>query len=375
MASLEKRGKLFRVIFRYGGQRRQATLKTGDAKEAADMATRIERKLDLLAQGDLSLPEGMDIVAFLMGEKPKSKPPAVLKTIIPEYENSRHSIEANSLATIKLHLAHVKKFFGQNTHLNTITFDRLQDYINERVKHVSSTTVRKEVTSLSGLWSWALRTNQASGGFPNRGLEYPKTSEKPPFQTWAEIERKINAGADKKLWDCLFLSTKEIGELLKYAETNCSALIHAMVTLAAHTGARRSELLRAQVEDFDLSSNTFTIREKKRVHGRNSLRQVPMSALLTKVMKEWLNDRSGDVFGLTRDQAHDRFQKAFAGSKWETIKGWHVLRHSFASNCAAQGLDQRIIDTWMGHQTDEQRKRYRHLFPHQQRQAIDLVFA
>ena len=37
-------------------------------------------------------------------------------------------------------------------------------------------------------------------------------------------------------------------------------------------------------------------------------------------------------------------------------------------------IDQRIIDEWTGHQTEEMRKRYRHLFPHQQQTAIRLVF-
>jgi integrase len=36
-------------------------------------------------------------------------------------------------------------------------------------------------------------------------------------------------------------------------------------------------------------------------------------------------------------------------------------------------VDQRIIDEWMGHQTEEMRKRYRHLLPDQQQMAIDLV--
>ena len=51
--------------------------------------------------------------------------------------------------------------------------------------------------------------------------------------------------------------------------------------------------------------------------------------------------------------------------------GFHTYRHSFASNLAAAGVDQRIIDEWMGHQTEAMRKRYRHLFPSNRRQAIE----
>ena len=46
-------------------------------------------------------------------------------------------------------------------------------------------------------------------------------------------------------------------------------------------------------------------------------------------------------------------------------------RHSFASNLAAAGVDQRVIDEFMGHQTEPMRKRYRHLFPKTRRSAIE----
>ena len=50
--------------------------------------------------------------------------------------------------------------------------------------------------------------------------------------------------------------------------------------------------------------------------------------------------------------------------------GYHTYRHSFASNLAAAGVDQRVIDEFMGHQTEAMRKRYRHLFPQSRRSAI-----
>ena len=45
------------------------------------------------------------------------------------------------------------------------------------------------------------------------------------------------------------------------------------------------------------------------------------------------------------------------------LKGWHVFRHSFISALASKGVDQRIIDDIVGHQTEQQRRRYRHLYP------------
>jgi integrase len=56
------------------------------------------------------------------------------------------------------------------------------------------------------------------------------------------------------------------------------------------------------------------------------------------------------------------------------VKGCHVLRHSFISACASKGVDQRLIVEWTGHATEEQRRRYRHLYPTAQQQAIRSVF-
>jgi integrase len=77
---------------------------------------------------------------------------------------------------------------------------------------------------------------------------------------------------------------------------------------------------------------------------------------------------------VTLDEAHDHLHRTLAGSKWKVLKGWHTLRHSFISCCAARGVDQRLIDDWVGHTTEEMRRRYRHLIPSKEKQAIRSVF-
>jgi len=66
------------------------------------------------------------------------------------------------------------------------------------------------------------------------------------------------------------------------------------------------------------------------------------------------------------------FKEAVKGSKWAVVRGWHMLRHSFASNLARAGVDQRKIDRWMGHSTDV-RWRYQHLRPEDQRDDIGAL--
>lgn len=80
------------------------------------------------------------------------------------------------------------------------------------------------------------------------------------------------------------------------------------------------------------------------------------------------------ILPLTEDEARQHLKRTLAGSEWEVVRGYHVLRHSFISACASRGIDQRLIDEWVGHQTGEQRRRYRHLYPGVQAEAIRSVF-
>lgn len=77
---------------------------------------------------------------------------------------------------------------------------------------------------------------------------------------------------------------------------------------------------------------------------------------------------------ITPSELYKHFLQPLKGSKWEVLHGWHTLRHSFCSNCAAAGVEQRLINDWVGHQTAAMVRRYRHLFPNKQQQAIQNVF-
>jgi site-specific recombinase XerD len=77
---------------------------------------------------------------------------------------------------------------------------------------------------------------------------------------------------------------------------------------------------------------------------------------------------------MSAQSMHKAFERAVKGGKWTAMRGWHVLRHSFISALASRGVDQRLIDEFVGHQTEDQRRRYRHLYPSTQQEAIKGVF-
>src|SRR6266567_1216612 len=97
----------------------------------------------------------------------------------------------------------------------------LQEHVNRRSKakglrgnRLSAETIRKEIASFRAAWNWGVQMGFVKNAYPNKGLKFPKLDEKPPFQTWAEIERQIERGGlvngqVQQLWDCLYLRKVE----------------------------------------------------------------------------------------------------------------------------------------------------------------------
>lgn len=400
----------FHLCFRWNGKRKRQSLSTGDAKAAEAIRLRFEENLALLERGRLELPTNADIMTFLLSDgklarspKASSAPARTLREVVELYLAAlgNGSVEANSLETVRLHLNHVRRRFGDGFILGELSGTNLQDYLNTRVRRkgkksvpLSTVTLRKELASFRACFNWAVHTDLVGGQFPNRGLRFPKGEDKRPFMTWEDIARRVGRGGlsaeeTKRFWDCLFLDLKQIDEFLGFVRSHASRpWVYPMCVAAAHTGARRSELVRLHVDDIDFHGETVIIQERKRVKGQRTTRRVPLTPHLERVVRDWLDgDYPGGshLFGQSEkadelaasvgvDEAGWHFVQTVRGSKWAVLRGWHVLRHSFASNLAAKGVDQRFIDEFLGHQTEAQRRRYRHLFPHQQREVLCQVF-
>ena len=122
--------------------------------------------------------------------------------------------------------------------------------------------IRKEVATLRMLWSFSRDRGYVSGVFRVRGVKFPKVDQKEPFQTSAQIMQRIERSqlsdnVQEELGECLYLTVSEIEELLDFIEKHARHdFLYPMVVAAAHTGARRSELVRSQVGDFDLECGT-----------------------------------------------------------------------------------------------------------------------
>ena len=414
MASIEfdEASGRYRVRFRYGGRPYKRSLKTTEKREAEGVVGRVEETIRLLERGRLEIPPDADPGVFILSDgklngKLTADQAHTLESLFDLYPKSLPdgAKAQTTRKTEETHISHLSRHLKLSRLAQTVTTADMQTYIDRRLrdkyrdKPTGPITVKKEVATFRLIWNWAVAQGYLTGPAPTKGLRYPKAEEKPPFMTREQIEKIIKRGGltvekQSVLWECLFLTIAEVQEVLDHVKTTAQhPFIYPMFVFAAHTGARRSEIVRSHVDDFDFHSRTVQIREKKRDHDKSlTYRRVRMSDLVMKVMQEWFSQHPGGQFTisepvkimrgktreigvpLTRSEAHDHFKRTLANSKWSKLRGFHVFRHSFASNLAAAGVDQRIIDRWMGHQTEEMRKRYQHLLPDQQKQAIDLIF-
>lgn len=407
MASLSRsRYGVYALTFRYDGQRVHRSLDTKKAPEANDIKGDIESALRQLRRGQLNVPAKLttDQLWQLLQSAGKSATRPEVTTDVAIAEVCKRYIasythgtkDEATLRTERHHLNHFKRIFGEHRSLSDITADDLQAYIEQRQKQpgthgrtIQNATIKKELQTFQQLWNFARGKGLVAGENPRQQVHTPRESHKPRFMTREQIEKAIERGGLSEaeiaeLWDCLFLSETDIAEFLSHVRKAAAAhprfrYIYAALAFCAYTGARRSEMFRCQVHDLQ---QTVQLRETKRSQKNSfTFRQVPLHAQLRAILDEWLADHPGGSIVFCKDNgkpledktAREAFDAVTRKSKWSVLRGYHILRHSFASNLARHGVDQRTIDEFMGHQTDESRRRYRHLFPEDLRSAINVL--
>ncbi|QDV33692.1 tyrosine-type recombinase/integrase [Tautonia plasticadhaerens] len=409
----DSKSGFYRIRFRFAGTKfnLSKTLKITDVDRAHACCETVEETIRLLKRGVLRIPDGVDPGEFIVSggrlteplkpNKPVTKP-KTLTDLFNAYVEEMGAIEGRegTSETEGYHIAHLSTpdLLGGDRIIDEVTADDIQRYVNARSKQwwrgrlISRDTIEKELATLGTIWRWGGRRGLVAVPPPwrLRDLTLPFAKVKPQFRTSEQIERKLKRGGlteqeRREQWDCLYLTGEEIEEVLDLVQANATApFIYPMFAFVALTGARRGELLRSQIDDFDFEAGSVTIQGTKgRQRTQIVAREVDIHPRLRDVMTGWFAHHPGgqhtlckaDGSPLTVHEANHHFDQPLKGSKWQVIKGFHVFRHSFASILASRGVDQRYIDKYLGHQTEEMKKRYQHLHPGKGGKPIDALLA
>ena len=402
MANLGRKGDVYVARFRYQGKEFKKSLRTTCAADARAAMHGIERVIHGLATGMVQVPAGVDPGDFILSGgtikeavRPRRRVPT-LAILIGEYLANQAHKATSTVYTEGGHLRNLCKKLGRkvDTSAEKISRRDLELFLQARLRERTPSTVHKERDTITSLFKWAVAHGYLDAS-PAVGLTPIKEEvELPRFRTIAEIEAMLARGGMTETqvnnaWDCLYLIPPEIADLLRTVRERADKdFAHLLHLIPAYTGMRRGEVLRLRWSDVEFDQRAVVARSLKQSRRAvETARRIDLHPELQLELLAWREHRPdgqlvicerGSREPLRRDLANRCFWQPMRGTSWclKSKKNWfkvgfHTYRHSFASNLAARGVDQRIIDEWMGHQTEAMRKRYRHLLPKDRRSAMD----
>lgn len=404
MANLGKKNGVYVARFRLEGKEYKKSLKTSDPDQAAAAFRRVEDTLHWLGIHHLVVPAGVDPGDFVLSggtlttpiaEVPEPTRPS-LSALMGEYRDNLAHMADSHRSTIAVHLRTLSKKLKDKADLpvDQIEHRDLERFLQIRLGERSHTTVCKERGTVVKLFDWIVLQGHLASSPAARLTKIKTGGNLPPFRTVEEIDAILVRGGLSKeeqwaLWDCLYLSPAEITGVLalvhRRAREEVSFILHA---IPAYTGMRRGEVLRLTWADIEFEQDSLIARSKKQSRQAvETKRRIDLHPELKAILLDWQKQRprgqyvacdDDNLLPLTANLANKRFWQPLRGTEWCLSSRrnrfkvtFHVYRHSFASNLAAAGIDQRVIDEWMGHQTEAMRKRYRHLYPRTRRSAIE----
>ena len=151
--------------------------------------------------------------------------------------------------------------------------------------------------------------------------------------------------------------------------------IHLLVLLGCDAGLRCGEMVALEWNDIDFKRNEINVsrsewRGKITVPKGGRSRRVPMTKLLAQVLQDVRHLRGPRVFWredgiekLARPLLCKWLARAQRKAKLRDNGGLHIMRHTFCSHLAMQGVPVNAIKELAGHADIKTTMRYMHLSP------------
>ena len=164
-----------------------------------------------------------------------------------------------------------------------------------------------------------------------------------------------------------FCSASERDAFMAVAEAK-GRNIHIVCALGFYAGLRKKEISYARWEWFDFTNDLIRVEAYEDFETKSKRsRTLPFSSKLREILEKY---RDGKKNGFVFDNAtgskeyHYYFRKVFDRVRKESNLDWvtpHIMRHTFGSLLAQQGVSLYKIGKWMGHSHTRVTELYAHL--------------
>ena len=283
----------------------------------------------------------------------KEPEPVKIYDFIKEYLawakiNKKPSTYARDIGILRLFEA---EFQGKT--LQDITPWLLEKYKSKRKEKFKPASVNRELAVIKHFFS--------------RAVEWGKLRENPAKKL------KLFKGVTKRV---RYLLSAEIQTLLPNCEGALEGLLKPMVTVAVHTGMRKSEVVNLEWNRVNFEMGIISLfNADTKNHER---RDIPMDETVKVTLQAM--ERKGDLvfcngkgkavcLTLLQSAFHEALEKSGI-----TDFHFHDLRHTFASNLAMQeGVELNDVRELLGHKTMDMTLRYAHLSPRHKTRVVTIL--
>jgi integrase len=317
MATLRKRstkkGPVFDVDFVYKGKRYVKSTGTSDPRIAKQILHDIQGKI---ARGKFDL----DVY-----ERKHLK----LSEFFEEYFSFAKSFKRASTIYNERSIAKAFVSFVGDCELGVLENPRLLDkWKAETLSNLSPATFNIRRRFLQAAFTVAVRWKYLEAN-PFKGLAKAPYSEKRLFMT------------DEELAEIFKLIDKDLQTLRVKKHIVFLTKFRMFLIFLLNTGLRRQEALSLAMKDIDFRRNAIYV-----VHSKtNYMRTVPLNNTALKVIQQ-LDE---NLFRkMNRNHVSRKFGSYVTAAKLEGFK-LHSLRHTFATNLVARGVDIYTVSRLLGH--------------------------
>ncbi|HUT72000.1 MAG TPA: site-specific integrase [Desulfatiglandales bacterium] len=266
------------------------------------------------------------------------------------------------------YLTNFEEYFGSETLVDSITYQRLHDY---KAYLLNKPTPQGEVRKPSSVNRELACLNHLLNLGVSRGM-----LQKNPF-TENRGKRGIDSLWQKEEPRIRYLEQHEILRLLDSIEHQW---FRDLVAFTLHTGLRRKELLNLTWKH--IKDGIIYVKDFK----TNSTREVPIDDGLHEILSGMKrrnrlgpgNVKPENIFvdhrskAVTLVQVKWYFKKAMDAAGLNDFH-FHDLRHSFAAHFMMRGGNIYTLQAYMGHDSIKYTQRYAHLSPQYKKEAIAIM--
>jgi integrase len=265
-------------------------------------------------------------------------------------------------------------------HLATLSKGSQADQSSMFKKHILPAFGKRRVAEITftELQAFHLTLSNKAPYRANRMIEVLRKSFNLAIQ-WGWIENNPCLGIKRNIEHqrTRYLDKGEVQRLSKYLYQRMPSPSAAIVLLLLLTGARKSEVLSAKWQDFDLKAGKWSKPWNKTKQRKAHI--VPISKAAIEVL-ESLSPHSGEtyVFPSTSKDGHQTDLKKFWDIAREALNlndvRLHDLRHTYASISASTGQSSLLtIGALLGHSSPVTTSRYTHLFDDEMRKQTESI--